>query len=199
MLDGGHLLFFAIEAVTRIARENKVSYKSLAKWNGMGPKDPLRVGQKLVIWCTLTVAETGKYTFILNALNVQDESIEKPVVSVTKSADAPTFGETALYLRGDVTDANWAAIESAKFSYVANDVYSLDINLTAGSFEMKIANSDWADATNFGGQGAIEFGTPLTMESGGGNISITVPADGSYNFHFNAADTTAPIVTVTQN
>ncbi|WP_321285045.1 pullulanase-type alpha-1,6-glucosidase [uncultured Vibrio sp.] len=151
--------------------------------------------------CTLTVAETGKYNFILNALNVQDESVEKPVVSVTKSADAPTFGETALYLRGDVTDANWGAIESAKFSYVANDVYSLDIDLTAGTFDMKVASSDWADATNFGGQGAIEFGTPFTMEAGGasGNISITVPADASYNFHFNAADTAAPIVTVTQN
>ncbi|WP_423840778.1 pullulanase-type alpha-1,6-glucosidase [Vibrio mytili] len=151
--------------------------------------------------CTLTVAETGKYNFILNALNVQDESVEKPVVSVTKSADAPTFGDTSLYLRGDVTDADWGALETAKFSYVANDVYSLDIDLTAGTFEMKVASSDWADATNFGGQGAIEFGTPLTMEAGGssGNISITVPADGSYHFHFNAADTAAPIVTVTQN
>lgn len=38
------------ESLWSIARENKVSYKSLAKWNGMGPKDPLRVGQKLVIW-----------------------------------------------------------------------------------------------------------------------------------------------------
>lgn len=33
-----------------IAKANKVSHKSLAKWNGMGPKDTLRVGQKLVIW-----------------------------------------------------------------------------------------------------------------------------------------------------
>ncbi len=38
------------ESLWSIARNNKVSYKSLAKWNGMGPKDPLRVGQKLVIW-----------------------------------------------------------------------------------------------------------------------------------------------------
>ncbi|MCL9782153.1 LysM peptidoglycan-binding domain-containing protein [Vibrio sp. S4M6] len=33
-----------------IARENKVSYKSLAKWNGMGPRDVLHIGQKIVIW-----------------------------------------------------------------------------------------------------------------------------------------------------
>ncbi|WP_417879287.1 LysM peptidoglycan-binding domain-containing protein [Vibrio sp.] len=33
-----------------IAKQNNVSVESLAKWNGMAPKDPLRVGQKLVIW-----------------------------------------------------------------------------------------------------------------------------------------------------
>ncbi|MCR9941065.1 lytic transglycosylase [Vibrio owensii] len=38
------------ESLWSIAKENKVSHKSLAKWNGMGPKDTLRVGQKLVIW-----------------------------------------------------------------------------------------------------------------------------------------------------
>ncbi|MGR5131416.1 LysM peptidoglycan-binding domain-containing protein [Vibrio alfacsensis] len=38
------------ESLWSIAKENKVSHQSLAKWNGMGPKDTLRVGQKLVIW-----------------------------------------------------------------------------------------------------------------------------------------------------
>ena len=33
-----------------IARANNVSHQALAKWNGMGPRDTLRVGQKLVIW-----------------------------------------------------------------------------------------------------------------------------------------------------
>ncbi|MFA0570074.1 LysM peptidoglycan-binding domain-containing protein [Vibrio gallaecicus] len=33
-----------------IARKNKVSHQSLAKWNGMGPRDTLRIGQELVIW-----------------------------------------------------------------------------------------------------------------------------------------------------
>ncbi|TMX32820.1 lytic transglycosylase [Vibrio rotiferianus] len=38
------------ESLWSIARANKVSHQSLAKWNGMGPRDTLRVGQKLVIW-----------------------------------------------------------------------------------------------------------------------------------------------------
>ncbi|WP_456297426.1 LysM peptidoglycan-binding domain-containing protein [Vibrio sp. AK197] len=38
------------ESLWTIARRHKVSTASLAKWNGMGPRDTLRVGQKLVIW-----------------------------------------------------------------------------------------------------------------------------------------------------
>lgn len=33
-----------------ISRNYKVSVRSLARWNGMAPRDPLKVGQNLVIW-----------------------------------------------------------------------------------------------------------------------------------------------------
>ncbi len=33
-----------------LSREYKVSVRKLASWNGMAPGDPLRVGQKLVVW-----------------------------------------------------------------------------------------------------------------------------------------------------
>ena len=148
------------------------------------------------------VTETGKYTFVLNAIHEQSDSADKPVVSVTKAADAPTFGETSLFLRGTIT--TWdtpAETSSAKFTYVAADVYSLDIDLAAGSYEMKIASADWADATNFGGEGSVELDTAVTMDAGGSsaNLKITIAEAGNYNFHFNAADKAAPIVTVTKN
>lgn len=38
------------DSLWSIAKANQVSHQSLAKWNGMGPRDTLRVGQKLVIW-----------------------------------------------------------------------------------------------------------------------------------------------------
>ncbi len=38
------------DSLWSIAKANKVSHRSLAKWNGMGPRDTLRTGQKLVIW-----------------------------------------------------------------------------------------------------------------------------------------------------
>ncbi|BBM67365.1 pullulanase [Vibrio alfacsensis] len=152
--------------------------------------------------CKLSVAETGKYTFTLNAAHVQDDNIEKPVISVTKAADAPTFGETSLFLRGTITTWDTPAEDSsAKFNYVAADVYSLDIELAAGSYEMKIASADWAGDTNFGGEGNVELGAAVTMDVGGdsANLKITIAEAGNYNFHFNAADKAAPIVTVTKN
>ncbi len=38
------------DSLWTIARRNNISHTALAKWNGMGPRDTLRVGQKLVIW-----------------------------------------------------------------------------------------------------------------------------------------------------
>lgn len=38
------------ESLWTIAKQYNVPYQSLAKWNGMAPKDALRKGQKLVIW-----------------------------------------------------------------------------------------------------------------------------------------------------
>ncbi|MBA5763373.1 LysM peptidoglycan-binding domain-containing protein [Vibrio sp. 404] len=38
------------DSLWSIAKANKVSHTSLAKWNGMGPRDTLRIGQNLVIW-----------------------------------------------------------------------------------------------------------------------------------------------------
>ncbi|MCU7904713.1 MAG: LysM peptidoglycan-binding domain-containing protein [Candidatus Thiodiazotropha sp. (ex Epidulcina cf. delphinae)] len=38
------------DSLWQIARAHKVSYKQLAAWNGMAPGDPLKPGQKLVIW-----------------------------------------------------------------------------------------------------------------------------------------------------
>lgn len=38
------------DSLWSIARKHGVSHASLAHWNGMAPKDPLRTGQDLVIW-----------------------------------------------------------------------------------------------------------------------------------------------------
>ncbi len=42
-----------------IARKYKVGVKELARWNGMSPKDPLKIGQKLAIWKKSTSNKKG--------------------------------------------------------------------------------------------------------------------------------------------
>lgn len=43
------------DSLWKIARNYNVSYKKLAQWNGMAPGDPLKTGQRLVIWSNQTV------------------------------------------------------------------------------------------------------------------------------------------------
>lgn len=44
------------ESFWSISRKYGVSHQSLAKWNGLAPKDTLKVGRKLVVWPTKQVA-----------------------------------------------------------------------------------------------------------------------------------------------
>jgi len=44
-----------------ISRAYKVNYRSLAKWNGMAPRDTLKLGQKLVIWKKTSDKQVSKF------------------------------------------------------------------------------------------------------------------------------------------
>jgi membrane-bound lytic murein transglycosylase D len=41
-----------------LSKQYKVSVRKLAAWNGMAPGDPLRVGQKLVVWVNQPTSTT---------------------------------------------------------------------------------------------------------------------------------------------
>jgi membrane-bound lytic murein transglycosylase D len=50
------------ESFWTISRKYGVHHRSLAKWNGMAPGDPLSVGRKLVVWTNARVAYAGPAT-----------------------------------------------------------------------------------------------------------------------------------------
>jgi membrane-bound lytic murein transglycosylase D len=54
-----HYVVKAGDSLWDIARHYKINYKSLAKWNGMAPGDPLKTGQRLVIWSSKKVSASG--------------------------------------------------------------------------------------------------------------------------------------------
>jgi len=43
-----------------LAKTHQVSTMSIARWNGMAPKDPLRPGQKLIIWSKTQLVKTNR-------------------------------------------------------------------------------------------------------------------------------------------
>ncbi|TNF38183.1 MAG: LysM peptidoglycan-binding domain-containing protein [Gammaproteobacteria bacterium] len=47
------------ETFWEISRKYKVNHRELARWNGMAPGDPLKIGQKLVVWTRKAVSSSS--------------------------------------------------------------------------------------------------------------------------------------------
>lgn len=148
--------------------------------------------------CKVELQQAGEYIFTLDASYLHGGEAVAPVISLVKAPDLPTFADTVLYLRGDITDGNGDVLPTAQFDYVGNDIYQLTIELKAGQYLMKVADEYWSGSKNFGGNEALELGKPLQMKVGrrSGNIAITVPSNGVYTFSLNAKSMVSPVLTV---
>lgn len=62
-----------------IARAYKVKSKALAKWNGIAPKDTLKLGQKLVIWQTQPKAKNN---------NIAEQAVMRNITYKVKRGDS---------------------------------------------------------------------------------------------------------------
>ena len=122
----------------------------------------------------------------------ESQGVGLPIVEkdVTK---IPTYGETAMYLRG--LDSVWDAVNQLGFG---NSVYSIEIATTAGLKEFKFADAEWTDGTNFGfAQIVVGEGSVALTEKEGGNIEFTAE-EGTYIFTLDGSvDSAMPTVTVT--
>ena len=123
--------------------------------------------------------------------SVDATATEEPILTV--DYEEPFYG-TTVFVRGGMN--GWG--ETNPMSYAVGGQYTATMDVTAGSYEFKIASSDWstvdygsADADN-----STSIGNVKDAAVGGSNIAITIPTDGSYTFLFNAADLTAPSVAV---
>ncbi|MHC5112508.1 MAG: alpha-1,6-glucosidase domain-containing protein, partial [Planctomycetota bacterium] len=139
---------------------------------------------------TLTIAEAGNYVFALDASNP-----DAPVLSVR--GEIP-FGETAIYLRGDMNTVGWDT--STPLTYDSEGRYTVTVALVGGnSYAFKIADADWT-AVNLGAvsvdEAAVVLDTPEALLSNGENLVIEVTADGSYVFTLDAYYPDTPVLTV---
>lgn len=92
------------ESLWTIAKQHNVSYQSLAKWNGMGPKDTLKTGQSLVIW------KKGQPGSVIRRVSYQ-----------VKSGD--TLSEIAVKFKVSRTDiVQWNNLQNQKYLQPGQDL-----------------------------------------------------------------------------
>lgn len=72
------------DSLWTIARAHHVSYRSLAKWNGMAPGDPLKTGQRLVIWVNRKAAASPD----ISLLDVQPAGTQSSLHYRVKRGDS---------------------------------------------------------------------------------------------------------------
>lgn len=136
---------------------------------------------------SFTAIDSALYRFTLDASNP-----EAPVLTV--SYDEPFYGSTVL-LRGGMN--GWS--ESDAFVYQGNSQYQFTRQLTAGSYEFKVASSDWS-TVNFGavssGEADVSLAEAKTLARTNDNLKLTIASDALYTFIFDARNKAAPVLTV---
>lgn len=111
---------------------------------------------------------------------------------------AVPFGDTAVYIRGDVSPASWDATAANRLTYEGDGIYSVLLSVPAGAaINFKVAEANWSQP-NLGSNAIMEIGDTITLSQGSDdNIRINVPTAGTYRFVLDASQsTTAPTLTV---
>ncbi|WP_175405046.1 alpha-1,6-glucosidase domain-containing protein [Salinimonas lutimaris] len=137
---------------------------------------------------SVTITENGRYVF---AFDVSD--LANPQVGVFKE---DFFGQTEVFLRGAMN--GWSAED--QFTYQGEGLYTLQVELSEGATEFKVASEDWATVNlgnpNEAATNKVLPGLPKTLGSSNNNLLIDVPA-GLYEFSVQGPNWTAPTLTVT--
>ncbi|WP_166425627.1 alpha-1,6-glucosidase domain-containing protein [Paraglaciecola sp. 20A4] len=104
----------------------------------------------------------------------------------------PPYAEQPIYLRGDFNE--WDT--SLPFSYLGKDTYAVNADLLHGDYQFKIADQDFA-AVNIGGEFTVPVAAPVILSNGANNLSLSLIADGRYQFILDATNSTNPTLTIT--
>jgi pullulanase len=139
---------------------------------------------------SIEITTEGSYVFTLDAYYP-----DTPVLTVST---AVPWGETTLYLRGDMN--GWGT--DTAFGYDGSGVYSVVTRLDAGAYSFKVANADWT-VPNLGAtaaaDAAVELGVAETLvQDSQDNLSIEITRPGDYLFSLDAIDKDVPVLTVTE-
>lgn len=136
----------------------------------------------------MSVASEGTYIFTLDAAN-----LDATTLSVYQGG---MYGDTPVFVRGTMND--WSTSNQMEFDGVK--LYTAEIELSAGSYEFKVASEDWATVDlGAGSQGnTVIVGERVTLAPVGGDLSLDVSESGTYLFEVIGPSTEAPDIRVTR-
>ena len=137
----------------------------------------------------LTIDESDRYVFVFDVT-----TLDAPTISVYKE---DFFGNTPVYLRGGMN--GWGT--DSQFIYQGEGVYTVQVELSAGSAEFKVASEDWATINlgnpNDAASNVVVPGEAKVLGSSNNNLMIDVTDAGTYEFRVSGPNGAMPSLTVT--
>ncbi len=139
---------------------------------------------------TFTVPPLTTAVFVKPQMGVQGSGL---AAGATRDApDVATFGNTEIYISGTMN--NDSPVAADKFSYVGNDVYSLETTLSAGQQSFIITSLDGLEV-NFAFDDVSVSSNSVAVSDDNGELSIMVESAGSFTFTLDVYEQ-VPVLTV---
>ncbi|WED29969.1 pullulanase-type alpha-1,6-glucosidase [Vibrio sp. DW001] len=137
----------------------------------------------------LATFSEGKFTlpgltaavFVQKQVGAQGAGLSKLTTNIIEG-DVPTYGETALLVRGDMN--SWGTTDS--MAYTGNGTYQLLLNLEAKTYTFKLADADWG-SVNFGYDQVTIADGSMALTNTNGNIQLVVTQPGTYKITVDAS------------
>lgn len=174
---------FVLHSVQQSSADNRVQMASFTLDGGAGLSDG-----------TFTVPALTTAVFVKPQGESQGTGLS---AGITRDApDVAPFGNTVVYLRGSMNNwGNDGLTEDDSFIYQENDIYSIEVELTAGQQTFKFADANWENI-NLGFNDVTFTAGSIVISDEGGNMSFIVTSDGLYNFKLDASSE-IPAITIT--
>lgn len=160
-----------------------------------GPNIPLAVAEDSTVTFSYD-HNTGIVTDSINGavdVDIPEATPEPPPVSEDgfQAAYIPD-----IYVRGTIN--NWDNIAGYDMVLVADNTYSLVLNLSAGTYQFKIAASSWS-MVDLGGAAegqVLAADENIQLAPKGPNINLQIDSAGSYEFLLDATDADHPTLSL---
>lgn len=120
-----------------------------------------------------------------------------PPITLTRGA-APSAAIAAVpFLRGSMNE--WSV--ATPFGRESDAVFAVDVDLAAGTYEFKVATSDWS-TIDLGAATAdpvlVDAPSPTMLLQHGGNLSVAIDRPGRFRFRVDGRGSGSPRLTVTR-